>query len=232
MMTTTDAQNVSLQVTKLSKSFSTATGELEILQDVELNLTRGDAIAITGPSGCGKSTLLYILGALDTPTAGKVQLLGKDVFSLTTAEQAEFRNQNVGFVFQDHHLLPQCNVLENVMLPTMPAAVETKEVETRARALLQKVGLAERLDHYPAQLSGGERQRVAVCRALINDPVLILADEPTGNLDPKTADAVGSLLLELGKEQNAILICVTHSSELASRFPKHVELQAGQLAAV
>ncbi len=232
MMTTTDAQNVSLQVTKLSKSFSTATGELEILQDVELNLTRGDAIAITGPSGCGKSTLLYILGALDTPTAGKVQLLGKDVFSLTTAEQAEFRNQNVGFVFQDHHLLPQCNVLENVLLPTMPAAVETKEVESRARELLQKVGLAERLDHYPAQLSGGERQRVAVCRALINDPVLILADEPTGNLDPKTADAVGSLLLELGKEQNAILICVTHSPELASRFPKDVELQAGQLAAV
>ena len=170
-----------------------------------------------------------MLGALDSPTAGRIQLEGCDPFQLNAAQQAEFRNRQIGFIFQDHHLLPQCNVLENVLIPTLPGAGATPESEARARELLGRVGLAERMGHRPAQLSGGERQRVAVCRALINRPALLLADEPTGNLDRSTAEAVGSLLLDLNREQNTLLICVTHSIELAHRFPRHCELQDGRL---
>ncbi len=219
-----------LIVRELSKSYSSASGELSILRGVDLELRRGDALAITGPSGAGKSTLLYILGLLDQPTAGTVTLGGEQPLRLDALQQAAFRNRRIGFVFQDHHLLPQCTVLENVLLPTIPATESPSAVEDRARKLLDRVGLAQRIGHRPAQLSGGERQRVAVCRSLINQPTLLLADEPTGNLDRATADTVGSLLLELNREQQSILICVTHNSELAERFPRRMELKDGKLA--
>lgn len=218
-----------LVVERLTKAYSTPGGELSILRGVDLNLSRGEALAITGPSGSGKSTLLYILGALDSPTSGKATLEGRNPFSLDEASQAAFRNSQVGFVFQDHHLLPQCSVLENVLIPMLAGKGADDVAEKRARELLRRVGLEDRLAHFPAQLSGGERQRVAVCRALINQPTLLLADEPTGNLDRTTAESVGSLLLDLNREQNTILICVTHSSDLAKRFPRHVELKEGRL---
>jgi lipoprotein-releasing system ATP-binding protein len=192
-------------------------------------MNRGDSLAVTGPSGSGKSTLLYILGALDQATSGSVTLDGTDPFTLSVAQQAHFRNQQIGFIFQDHHLLPQLTVLENVLIPTLPSQGATLEAEMRGKELLERVGLANRMSHRPAQLSGGERQRVAVCRALINKPTLLLADEPTGNLDRATADSVGSLLLDLNREFNTLLVCVTHSTELASRFPKHYELRDGKL---
>lgn len=218
-----------LQVQQLVKTFSAMNGSLEILRGVNLNLDRGDALAVTGPSGSGKSTLLYIVGVLDAPTSGDVRLLDQQPWKLSPVDQAAFRNRHIGFVFQDHHLLPQCTVLENVLIPTLAGSGTDATVEARAKQLLDRVGLSHRLDHQPTQLSGGERQRVAVCRALINQPTLLLADEPTGNLDRATADAVGSLLLELNKEHNTILVCVTHSQELAERFPKHCELRDGLL---
>lgn len=225
----TDFMTADLVVRQLSKSYAAVSGDLSILRGVELELRRGDALAITGPSGSGKSTLLYILGLLDQPTSGTVSLVGESPLQFDPQRQAAFRNRHVGFVFQDHHLLPQCTVLENVLLPTIPAHENTAAVEQRARQLLDRVGLAPRLDHRPAQLSGGERQRVAVCRALINQPTLLLADEPTGNLDQTTAETVGSLLLDLNREQRTILICVTHSQELAARFPKRMQLKDGRL---
>ncbi len=221
--------NADLQVTRLSKSYSTAAGILSILVDVDLVLSRGEALAITGPSGAGKSTLLYIIGTIDSPTAGSVRVLGKDPFSLKQPDLARFRNANIGFIFQDHYLLPQCTVVENVLLPTLAGAGADAAAEERARMLLARVGLSDRLRHRPAELSGGERQRVAICRALINKPPLLLADEPTGNLDRHTAQSVGTLLLELAREENAMLIVVTHSAELAERLPRHCELVDGKL---
>lgn len=218
-----------LEVRQLNKEYTTAEGPLSILRDLDLTMNRGEAVAITGPSGSGKSTFLYLIGALDSPTSGSINLDGRNPFSLTSAQQAEFRNRQIGFIFQDHHLLPQCTVLENVLIPTLPAEGSTAEAESRARKLLERVGLAGRINHRPAQLSGGERQRVAVCRALINQPILLLADEPTGNLDRVTAESVGTLLLELNREFNTLLVCVTHSAELANRFPKHCELRDGKL---
>lgn len=218
-----------LEVHQLCKSFPTATGELTILRNVELQLSGGDAVAVVGPSGSGKSTLLYIVGLLDQPTAGEVQINGEKPHHFPEAVQARFRSRQIGFIFQDHHLLPQCTVLENVLIPTLASGGADAAANTRARQLLDRVGLSSRLDHRPAQLSGGERQRVAVCRALINQPALLLADEPTGNLDRKTAEGVGTLLLELARESGSILICVTHSQELAGRFPRTLELRDGQL---
>lgn len=213
----------------LTKSYATAEGELAILRGVQLELNRSDAVAITGPSGSGKSTFLYIAGLLDTPSAGEIVILNESPHRWDARKQAEFRNRHVGFVFQDHHLLPQCTVLENVLLPTIPAAT-SNGAEQRAKSLLDRVGLSGRLEHLPAQLSGGERQRVAVCRALINQPTLLLADEPTGNLDRTTAETVGSLLLDLNRELSTILICVTHSSELADRFPIRKHLKDGKFS--
>lgn len=218
-----------LDVRQLNKDYATADGTLSILRGLDLTMERGDALAITGPSGSGKSTLLYILGALDSPTSGTVNLDGRNPFGISAAQQAEFRNRHIGFIFQDHHLLPQCTVLENVLIPTLPGAGATAETESRAKGLLKRVGLEQRMAHRPAQLSGGERQRVAVCRALINQPTLLLADEPTGNLDRATAESVGTLLLELNREFNTLLVCVTHSTDLAERFPKHCELRDGRL---
>jgi lipoprotein-releasing system ATP-binding protein len=176
-----------------------------------------------GPSGSGKSTFLHIIGALDTPTTGSVTLDGSNPFELDEKALAAFRNQKIGFVFQDHCLLPQCSVLENVLTPTLVAQSRNESSE-RARALLDQVGLSERLDHRPAELSGGEKQRVALARALVNEPVLLLCDEPTGNLDRKSAETVASLLLELHARQKTILVVVTHSSDLAAKFPVRYEM--------
>lgn len=212
-----------LEVTGLVKEYPTPRGTISILEDLSLSLSRGDAAAIMGPSGSGKSTLLYIIGALDQPTAGSVTLDGRNPFALTERELAAFRNKEIGFIFQDHCLLPQCSVLENVLTPTLVAETNGNYTE-RARALLDQVGLSERIEHRPGELSGGEKQRVALARALIRKPLLLLCDEPTGNLDHASADRVASLLLELHKKQETILIVVTHSAELAARFSKRFEL--------
>ena len=218
-----------LAVQGVTRQFESAAGTLTILSGVDLAMSRGDAVAVTGPSGSGKSTLLYIIGLLDAPTSGSVRIAGENPFALDAAGQATFRNRHIGFVFQDHHLLPQCNVLENVLLPTIAGAGAGAAAAERARRLLDRVGLDHRLDHRPGQLSGGERQRVAVCRALINEPLLLLADEPTGNLDQASSTEIGTLLLEVATEQNAMLVCVTHSLELAGRFPRHLNLHDGRL---
>lgn len=218
-----------LTVRSLNKKFETPAGTLTILNEASLEMQRGDSVAITGPSGSGKSTLLYIIGLLDEPTSGEVEIAGETPFRFNQAAQARFRNQKIGFIFQDHHLLPQCTVLENVTLPTLAGNASANEIQERAKNLLDRVGMTSRIHHRPGQLSGGERQRVAVCRALINQPLLLLADEPTGNLDPKTADSVGSLLLEIAPEQQTMLVCVTHSHDLADRFPTHYELSEGKL---
>jgi lipoprotein-releasing system ATP-binding protein len=227
------ADHPRLLVDHIVKEYPSADGSLRVLEGASLNANTGDQIAITGPSGSGKSTLLYIIGLLEPPTSGTVTIDGQQPWQLDATGQARFRNQQVGFVFQDHHLLPQCSVQENVLIPTIAAgrtAVAGENLEARATELLKRVGLEGRLHHRPAQLSGGERQRVAVCRALINQPKLLLADEPTGNLDRKTADIIGTLLLDIAREAGAILICVTHSGELAERFPRRYELLDGKLA--
>src|SRR5262245_11648912 len=188
---------MSLHVGQLSKDYPTRAGSLSVLRNVNLELHPGEALAVMGPSGSGKSTLLHILGTLDRPSSGAVQLDGKDPFTLAERDLADFRNRHIGFVFQDHHLLPQCSVLENVLIPTLVNRDRLSGLESWARQLLARVGLLDRLDHRPAELSGGERQRVAVARALVQHPVLLLADEPTGNLDRHTAHGVGQLLLDL-----------------------------------
>jgi lipoprotein-releasing system ATP-binding protein len=212
-----------LQVADLGKDYATARGPLAVLSHVSFVMSPGEAAAITGPSGSGKSSLLYILGGLERPSSGTVTLDGRDPFTLDPAALAAFRNKQIGFVFQDHCLLPQCTVLENVLIPTLVAARDGHEAE-RAKRLIAQVGLADRIDHRPGQLSGGERQRVAIARALIREPRLLLCDEPTGNLDRASADAVAALLLDLQKAQNALQIVVTHSAALAARFGTRFEL--------
>ena len=218
-----------LEVSRLTKTYPTARGPLPILTDVSFSLSRGDAASIMGPSGSGKSTLLYIVGGLEPPTGGKVTLDGADPFALDEQKQAAFRNSQVGFVFQDHLLLPQCTVLENVLVPTLVSASDGA-VADRARSLLEQVGLQDRLDHRPAELSGGERQRVALARALIRKPPLVVCDEPTGNLDRGSAEAITSLLFELHEQQNNMLLIVTHNPELANRCPIRYRLDNQKLA--
>lgn len=217
-----------LTTDSIHKSFPTRAGELVVLRGVTFSIRRGQSAAILGPSGSGKSTLLNILGALDHPTSGHVRLEDSDPFVLRERELARFRNRKVGFVFQDHHLLPQCSALENVLLPTLAGGTD-RAAEGRARGLLQKLGLAERLEHLPAELSGGERQRVAIARALINQPRLVLADEPSGNLDQSTAERIGALLAELPREHDVILVAVTHSETLAQCFDQRYQLTDGIL---
>ena len=217
-----------LEVENLSKEYPTPAGPLRIVSDVSLSLPAGAAVSIMGPSGSGKSTLLYMLGALEPPSSGTVSLKGLNPFLLSAKQLAAFRNQQIGFVFQDHCLLPQCSVIENVLTPTM-VSTTNGEPSRRATELLKQVGLAERLDHRPAQLSGGEKQRVALARALIMKPQLLLCDEPTGNLDQKSADIVANLLLETHRNAETILIVVTHSKELAARFSQRFELRNQRL---
>ncbi|HLL14460.1 MAG TPA: ABC transporter ATP-binding protein [Pyrinomonadaceae bacterium] len=220
-----------LEVNHLSKEYPTPRGALPILSDVSLSLGRGDAVSIMGPSGSGKSSFLYIAGALEPPTSGTVTLDGENPFAMPERELAAFRNRRIGFIFQDHCLLPQLTVLENVLTPTLVAPSKGgggDELE-RARQLLEQVGLAARSEHRPAELSGGEKQRVALARALIQKPLLLLCDEPTGNLDHASAATVAELLLELHRRQETILVVVTHSAELAARFPVRYELQEQNL---
>ena len=221
-----------LQVENVTKQYPTRTEPIDVLRGVSLSLDAGQNLAILGPSGSGKSTLLSIVGTLETPTSGRVLLDGVDPADLDEQQLAAFRNRRVGFVFQDHYLLPQCTVLENVLLPAVPLGPVRAESIQRAEMLLDRVGLADRREHRPAELSGGERQRAAVARALINAPDLLLADEPTGNLDRTTAHQVGQLLVELQKTEPMILIVVTHSERLAECLQTRLEFDAGRLQQV
>ncbi|MGE3806769.1 MAG: ABC transporter ATP-binding protein [Gemmataceae bacterium] len=222
---------MSLVVEQLGKDYPTRSGPLSVLRELSFNLEAGEALSVMGPSGSGKSTLLHILGTLDTPTTGKVTIKGTDPFTLDEQKLADFRNRHIGFVFQEHYLLPQCSVLENVLIPTLVGGSSPPEAEKWARQLLERVELSHRLEHRPAELSGGERQRVAVARALIHHPVLLLADEPTGNLDRRTAQGVGKLLLDLHQQERTVLVVVTHSLELAKQFGRRMEMVDGKLEA-
>jgi lipoprotein-releasing system ATP-binding protein len=216
-----------LEVSHVAKAYPTPRGALTVLSDVTFSLVAGEAAAIMGPSGSGKSSLLYMLGAMEPPTTGTIALGGRNPFALTPPELARFRNTEIGFVFQDHCLLPQCSVLENILIPTLvapPSSDKGSDPTQFARRLIDQVGLADRADHRPAELSGGEKQRVAIARALIRNPRLVLCDEPTGNLDQKAAESVAALLLDLHRQHQNILITVTHSAHLASQFPIRFEL--------
>jgi len=217
-----------LEVRNLSKEYPTPSGALRILEDVSFTWGQGEAVSIMGPSGSGKSTLLYLVGALEPPSSGTVTLEGENPYSLAEIGLAAFRNRKVGFVFQDHCLLPQCSVLENALVPTLVAG-KSAGMEDRARELLLQMGLGDRLDHRPAELSGGEKQRVALARALIRDPLLLLCDEPTGNLDQDSATLVADLLLAVNARRRGILVVVTHSAELAGRFPTRYALEGRRL---
>ncbi len=208
------------------------TGAVSVLKGITLKIEPGRSVVIVGPSGCGKSTLLNIIGGLDHPTSGRVLLDGKDLAGLNDEELARIRNRQIGFVFQLHHLLPQCTVLENVLIPTLatPDNSSQREVRERATALLARVGLGDRMSYRPGELSGGQRQRVAVARALINKPRLLLADEPTGSLDEGTSQSIAKLLAELNREEGVTLVVVTHARELAARIGQVLELSGGILA--
>ncbi|MBN2583840.1 MAG: ABC transporter ATP-binding protein [Planctomycetes bacterium] len=227
-MAHTSSQANALTVSQLRKVYASPAGGHEVLKGVDLAVEPGQTVAIVGASGCGKSTLLNIIGSLDQPTSGTVRLGGLEVSSLEGDRLAEFRRRRVGFVFQDHHLLPQCTAIENVALPAV-AAEDGAGGLRRAAELLARVGLKGREDDFPQRLSGGERQRVAVARALVNDPPLLLCDEPTGNLDRATAEPVAALFAELAAERSVMLIVVTHNLELARRFSRCLELRDGRL---
>ena len=218
-----------LVIHDLKKDYPTRSEPLEILKGIELELTSGDNLAVIGPSGSGKSTLLNILGTLDHPTSGTYTLNNIDPFALEEDELASFRNANIGFIFQEHHLLPQLSVLENVLIPTMANGKPSQDDVARAESLIARVGLTDRSHHRPAELSGGERERVAVARSLICGPSLLLADEPTGNLDRRNAQQIGELLLEIQQAEEMILVVVTHSSELAGMLGQQLEINDGCL---
>lgn len=214
---------------RITKEFPTPSAPLRVLDGITCRLNRGQNLAVVGPSGSGKSTFLHIAGTLDSPTSGKVRLLGSDLNALSPHQIAPFRNQHIGFIFQEHFLLPQLTALENVLIPLVANRKHSGTgSQQRAKSLLDRVGLRERMGHLPGQLSGGERQRVAVARALICGPELVLADEPTGSLDPNNADRIGQLLLDLQQQDQSILICVTHSERLAGLFQKQVRLVDGK----
>ncbi|GJM26677.1 MAG: lipoprotein-releasing system ATP-binding protein LolD 1 [Phycisphaerae bacterium] len=217
-----------LELNAICKQHETRGEPLVILNDLSLRVERGESVSIVGPSGSGKSTLLNIVGTLDTPTGGEFTIDGVSPLAASKKELARYRNQQIGFVFQEHHLLPQLSALENVVLPSL-AFSESTGTNERALVLLERVGLANRTDHLPAELSGGERQRVAIARALIHRPKLLLADEPTGNLDRKSADAVADLLFELQRADSCTLLMVTHSPTLAQRCERCFELTDGKL---
>lgn len=222
-----------LQLDRVSKSFVAAPGAapVTVLRELSLAVSAGESLAIIGPSGSGKSTLLNIIGTLDQPDSGKVWLDGRDLSGLNEVELAAVRNQQIGLIFQSHHLLPQCSVLENVLVPTIaePRSAGFNTAPERAKKLLTRVGLGERMHHRPGQLSGGERQRAAVVRALINQPKLLLADEPTGALDRVSASGLAQLLVELNREEQVTLIVVTHALDLAKQMGRTVEMRDGQL---
>jgi len=218
-------------VENVCKSFSGAAGTVDVLQSVTMKLAGGEAVAIMGPSGSGKSTLLHLLGGLDRPTSGSIAIHGRRPAEMNPKELSLFRNRIIGFVFQDHHLLPQYSVLENVLLPAYALGRPPADAQGRARGLLEDVGLGHRLHHRPAELSGGERQRTAVARALMNGPRLLLCDEPTGSLDTANASAVGQLLLDMHRREGNILVVVTHNPDLAARFTRRFQLVEGRCSA-
>jgi lipoprotein-releasing system ATP-binding protein len=227
-----------LQLANITKRFDSpdGAGAITVLHEISLQVGRADSLAIVGPSGSGKSTLLHLIGTLDRPTSGEILLDGQDLNRLDDNQLAAVRNRQIGFVFQAHYLLPQCTVLENVLVPTLAgsppqdsASPPKLQAEERAQRLLARVGLAQRLAHRPGQLSGGERQRVAVVRALINQPQLLLADEPTGALDHASAQQLAQLLVELNREEGVALVVVTHAGDLASRMTRVLELKDGRL---
>ena len=218
-----------LETRGLQKEFTTGDGSISVLRDLQLSVRRGESIAILGQSGVGKSTLLHVLGTLDHPTKGTVFFEGQDVFAKTPDELARFRNEALGFVFQFHHLLPEFTALENVMMPGLLRGSDPSATRESARAILEEVGLSHRLEHPVGKLSGGERQRVAVARALVLDPPLVLADEPTGNLDPETGERVSELLLDLNRTRSTALVVVTHNQKLAGQMERALLLDDGRL---
>jgi lipoprotein-releasing system ATP-binding protein len=217
-----------IQVQQLLKSYGNGTKRVEVLKGVDLNFSRGERAAIVGASGVGKTTLLHVLGTLDRPTGGKVFYEGKDIYALNEKELALFRNREIGFVFQFHHLLPEFSALENTMMPCLIQGIPKKESASRAEAILTLVGLKERLSHKPGELSGGEQQRVAVARALVLEPKVLLADEPTGNLDTKTGESVFDLLQQLNQIKGVTLIVVTHNLKLAEKLSRQIQLIDGK----
>ena len=217
-----------LKVVGLEKSFEMGGETLSVLRGLDVEIQTGERIAVVGQSGSGKSTFLHVVGTLDHPSAGQVFLDGTDAFARAGAELDTLRNRHIGFVFQFHHLLPDQDAVHNVMIPALIAGIPSAEAREHAEALLQRVGLGERMGHRPGELSGGEQQRVALARALVRKPKMLLADEPTGNLDPSTAGAMMDLMLELNEEWDTTLIVVTHSQALASRFPRTLSLEDGR----
>jgi lipoprotein-releasing system ATP-binding protein len=221
--------NSLLEVVDVYKSFGSGLSKVEVLKGISLSVAAGDTIALVGASGAGKSTLLHIMGALDRPTSGKVVCSGKDIFQLNDVSLASFRNRSIGFVFQFHHLLPEFSAMENVMMPALISGMRKEETEGLAERLLTDVGLGHRLTHKPGELSGGEQQRVAIARALILSPALLLADEPTGNLDTKTSEEVHVLLTEIQQQKGIALVIVTHNEGLAGRMGRTVRLVDGRI---
>jgi lipoprotein-releasing system ATP-binding protein len=217
-----------IEAIHIHKSFRTEAGELNILRDISLSITEGEMLGIVGVSGAGKSTLLHILGALDKPSSGKVLFQGRDIFSLDDRLLAEFRNSSIGFVFQFHHLLPEFNSLENVMLPGLMSNRPFEETEKRAKQLLDELGLSKRARHRPGELSGGEQQRVAVARALLQNPKIVLADEPTGNLDTATGNALFELFIEQNKKKRTTFVIVTHNKALSGHCDRVLEMADGK----
>lgn len=229
-MNETSSQPPILEVKGLTKTYPDAGGgEVRVLSGIDLSLHRGASAAIVGPSGCGKTTLLNVLGTLDTPTAGSITLAGQDITTLTEKQRANVRATQIGFVFQEHHLLPQCTAIENVLIPTLAKAVDRKGSTQRATSLLERVGLKDRMHHRPDALSGGQRQRVAIVRALINRPALLLVDEPTGALDRETAKQIMDLLIDLNQAEHTAMLMVTHADGLAARLDRTLRLEQGQL---
>jgi lipoprotein-releasing system ATP-binding protein len=215
---------------RLGKAYLTGGRRLQVLDDVSLVIETGEMVALTGPSGAGKSTFLHLVGALDVPTSGRILFEGRDLASLSEGELARFRNESVGFVFQSHHLLPEFTALENAMMPGLVRRLGRAEARRRAEESLARVGLSDRMSHRPGELSGGEQQRVALARALVLAPRLLLADEPTGNLDPQTAEGIHRLLLDLNRDLGVTGVVVTHNERLAEALPRRVRLAGGRLA--
>ena len=218
-----------LEVDALTKSFGSGAAQVDVLRGIELQIAAGETIALVGASGAGKSTLLHILGTLDRPTAGTVRYRGEDIFRNGEAGLAAFRNRMIGFVFQFHHLLPEFTAMENVMMPLLISGSNREEARDSAQSLLAGVGLSHRVTHKPGEMSGGEQQRVAIARALVGSPQLLLADEPTGNLDMKTSDAIHSLLYDIHQARGLTLIIVTHNERLASRLGRTIRLVDGRI---
>ena len=222
-------QKLVLKAKDICRSFQTGAETLDVLKGIDMEIYEGEIVAVIGPSGSGKSTLLHILGALDRPDRGFVNFNSSDIFSLNDKELAHFRNRFVGFVFQFHHLLPEFSALENVMLPKLIAREESKQFKDKAMDILEELGLAERIHHKPGELSGGEQQRVAVARALINNPKVVIADEPSGNLDRSSAESLHNLISELRSKRNQTFILATHNLELAQRAQRIFKLEDGKL---